>query len=578
MAARRLQWEPVSTGALLLFLLLAAAGAAAASAAPAGRREAVTSPHGAVAADDLRCSRIGRDTLREGGSAVDAAVASAFCLGVVSPASSGVGGGAFMLVRLADGTAVVYDSRETAPLAASRDMYGGNESLKARGALSIAVPGEIAGLHEAWKHHGKLPWKRLVLPAARLALAFRVSPYLRIQMEATRDGILANNGTRAVYAPGGDILRAGDVCRNPRLAQTLRAVAEHGPTVFYGGAVGARLVRDVREAGGVVTLEDLKRYQVKVRRPLTGNVLGLQVVTMPPPSAGGAGMMLVLNILEQYGVPAGFAGSLGIHRLIESLKHYMAVKMNLGDPDFVNNSEVVSDMMSPKFAAELKKTIYDNMTFAPKHYGGRWNILEDHGTSHLSVVDRERNAVSMTSTVNAYFGSLILSPRTGVLLNNEMDDFSMPANASENSPPPAPANFVSPLKRPLSSMTPTVVVKDGKLMAAVGASGGGMIPAGTIEVFINHFVKNMDPLASVMAPRVYHQLIPNEVRYENWTTVTGDHFELDAATRADLHRRGHVLTPIAGGTISQLVVHNVGRQGDLTAVSDPRKGGVPAGY
>ncbi|OEL37893.1 Gamma-glutamyltranspeptidase 1, partial [Dichanthelium oligosanthes] len=576
--ARRVQWAPVTAALLLCFLLLAAAGASASAAAPVGRREVVTSPHGAVAADDGRCSRIGRDTLRDGGSAVDAAVATALCLGVVSPASSGVGGGAFMLVRLADGTATVYDSRETAPLAASKDMYGGNETMKARGALSIAVPGEIAGLHEAWKRHGKLPWKRLVLPAARLALAFRISPYLRMQMEATRDGILANQGIRAVYAPGGDILRAGEVCRNVRLAKTLRAVAEHGPGVFYGGTVGEQLVKDVHEIGGILTVEDLKRYKVKVRRPLTENVMGLEVVTMPPPSAGGAGMLLVLNILAQYGLPSGFAGSLGIHRLIESLKHYIAVKMNLGDPDFVNDSEVLSDMMSPKFAAELKKTIYDNMTFDPKHYGGRWNILSDHGTSHLSIVDSDRNAVSMTSTVNSYFGSLIVSPSTGILLNNEMDDFSIPANTTANSPPPAPANFVSPLKRPLSSMTPTVILKDGKLIAAVGASGGAMIPAATIEVFLNHFVKNMDPLASVMAPRVYHQLIPNVVQYENWTTVTGDHFELDAATRADLQKRGHVLKPLAGGTISQLVVHNVERYGDLTAVSDPRKGGVPAGY
>ncbi|RCV33929.1 hypothetical protein SETIT_7G122100v2 [Setaria italica] len=483
-----------------------------------------------------------------------------------------------MLVRLADGTAVVYDSRETAPLAASKDMYGGNATLKARGALSIAVPGEIAGLYEAWRRHGKLPWKRLVLPAAQLARAFRISPYLQMQMEATRDGILANKGIRAVYAPGGDLLKAGEVCRNVRLARTLRAVAEQGPGVFYDGKVGKRLVKDVREVGGILTAEDLKRYQVKVRRPLTENVMGLQVVTMPPPSAGGAGMLLILNILAQYGIPSGFAGSLGIHRLIESLKHYMAVKMNLGDPDFVNDNGVVSDMMSQTFAAELKKTIYDNMTFDPKHYGGRWDILQDHGTSHLSIIDSERNAVSMTSTVNSYFGSLILSPSTGILLNNEMDDFSMPANTTANSPPPAPANFVSPLKRPLSSMTPTIVLKDGKLKAAVGASGGAMIPAGTIEVFLNHFVRNMDPLASVMAPRVYHQLIPNVVQYENWTTVTGDHFELDAATRADLQKIGHVLKPLAGGTIGQLVVHNVERHGDLTAVSDPRKGGVPAGY
>ncbi|CAN6235227.1 unnamed protein product [Urochloa humidicola] len=570
-ARRRLQWAPAAA-ALLLFLLLAAATASA------GRKEVVTSPHGAVAADDGRCSRIGRDALRQGGTAVDAAVAAALCLGVVSPASSGVGGGAFMLVRLADGTAVVYDSRETAPLAASKDMYGGNETLKARGALSIAVPGEIAGLYEAWRRHGKLPWKRLVLPSARLARAFRISPYLRMQMEATRDGILANKGIRALYAPGGDLLKAGEVCRNAELARALRAVAEHGPGAFYGSAVGERLVKDVREAGGILTAEDLRKYRVKVRRPLTENVMGLEVVTMPPPSAGGAGMLLVLNILAQYGIPSGFAGSLGIHRLIESLKHYMAVKMNLGDPDFENDSVVVSDMMSPKFAAELKKTIYDNMTFDPKHYGGRWNILQDHGTSHLSIIDSERNAVSMTSTVNSYFGSLIVSPSTGILLNNEMDDFSMPANTSANSPPPARANFVSPLKRPLSSMTPTIVLKDGKLKASVGASGGAMIPAGTIEVFLNHFVKKMDPLASVMAPRVYHQLIPNVVQYENWTTVTGDHFELDAATRADLQKKGHVLKPLTGGTISQVVVHNVERHGDLTAVSDPRKGGVPAGY
>ncbi|KAL5214522.1 hypothetical protein ABZP36_003674 [Zizania latifolia] len=538
----------------------------------------VTSPHGAVAADDGRCSRIGRDALRDGGSAVDAVVASSFCLGVVSPASSGVGGGAFMLVRLADGTATAYDSRETAPLAASKDMYGGNATLKARGALSIAVPGEIAGLHEAWKRHGKLPWKRLVMPAAKLARAFRVSPYLRMQMEATRDGILKNKGISGVYTSNGDILKVGDVCRNTRLARTLKVVAEKGPDAFYKGAVGDQLVKDIQEVGGIITMEDLKKYQVKVRRPLSESVMGLTVLSMPPPSAGGAGLMLVLNILAQYGLPTGFSGSLGIHRLIESLKHYFAIKMNLGDPEFVDVNEVVSDMMSPKFAADLKKTIYDNMTFDPKHYGGRWNILQDHGTSHLSIVDSERNAVSMTTTVNSYFGSLILSPSTGILLNNEMDDFSIPANTSANSPPPAPANFVSPLKRPLSSMTPTIILKDGKLKAAVGASGGSMIPAGTMEVLLNHFAKNMDPLSSVMAPRVYHQLIPNVVQYENWTTVIGDHFELDAATRADLRKKGHVLAPIAGGTISQLVVHNVERYGDLTAVSDPRKGGFPAGY
>ncbi|XP_047064190.1 glutathione hydrolase 1-like [Lolium rigidum] len=567
--ARRLQWS-----AAMLLLVFLAAGAPASA---AGRREVVTSLHGAVAADDGRCSTIGRDALRRGGNAVDAAVATSLCLGVVSPASSGVGGGAFMLVRLANGTAVVYDSRETAPLAATKDMYGGNRTLKARGALSIGVPGEIAGLYAAWKDHGKLSWKSLVTPAAKLAEAFTISPYLQMQMEATRAGILANAGIRAVYAPNGDILKVNDTCYNVALARTLKAVAARGPDAFYRGPVASQLVKDVREVGGIMTTDDLENYQVKVRRPLSESVMGLTVLTMPPPSAGGAGIMLVLNILSQYGI-SGFSGSLGIHRLIESLKHYMAIRMNLGDPDFVDVSEVVADMVSPEFAAELKRTIYDNMTFPPQYYGGRWNILEDHGTSHLSIVDCERNAVSLTSTVNSYFGSLILSPSTGVLLNNEMDDFSMPANTSAGSAPPAPNNFVAPLKRPLSSMSPTIVLKDGELKAVVGASGGGMIPAGTVEVFLNHFARNMDPLSSVMAPRVYHQLIPNVVQYENWTTVTGDLFLLDAATRADLLNKTHELRPLAGGTISQLVVHNVESGGDLTAVSDPRKGGVPAGY
>jgi gamma-glutamyltranspeptidase / glutathione hydrolase / leukotriene-C4 hydrolase len=172
-------------------------------------------------------------------------------------------------------------------------MYRGNLTLKARGALSIAVPGEIAGLYEAWKRHGKLPWRRLVQPAVKLAEAFTISPYLGMQMEATRDGILGNKGIRSVFAPNGDILAAGDVCRNPKLAETLRAVAEHGPGAFYGGRVGAKLVKDVRKVGGIVTVEDLRKYRVKVRRPLSGSFMGMQVVTMPPPSAGGAGMMLV---------------------------------------------------------------------------------------------------------------------------------------------------------------------------------------------------------------------------------------------------------------------------------------------
>ncbi|GLU20409.1 hypothetical protein SLE2022_366120 [Rubroshorea leprosula] len=564
---------------VLVFLLLPAIST---QESEGTRREVIVARHGAVATDDGRCSVIGMKVLRTGGHAVDAAVAAALCLGVVSSASSGIGGGAFMLIRQANGKAQALDMRETAPAEASQDMYAGNASLKATGALSIATPGELAGLHKAWKDYGKLPWERLVRPAENLARrGFKISPYLYMQMEKTRSGILANKGLRDIFTSNGELLRPGDICRNMKLAETLRKIGRYGSEAFYNGSIGVDLVRDVQSAGGILTISDLKKYEVKVREPISAKVLGLEILGMPPPSSGGASMILMLNILAQYGLPFGNSSDLRIHRQIEALKHAFAVRMNLGDPDFVDESEVVADLLSPKFAEELKKTIFDNMTFDSSYYGGRWNQTFDHGTSHISIVDFERNAVSMTNTVNSYFGSQILSPSTGIVLNNEMDDFSMPTgNRSKSVPPPAPANFIRPRKRPLSSMTPTIVLKDEKLKAVVGASGGAMIIAGTTEVFLNHFALGMDPLSSVMAPRFYHQLIPNTVLYENWTTVIGDHFEVPADIRAALQKRGHVLESLAGGTICQLIVHELdsGSMGELVAVSDPRKGGFPAGF
>ncbi|TXG74759.1 hypothetical protein ES288_1Z013100v1 [Gossypium darwinii] len=418
-------------------------------------------------------------------------------------------------------------------------MYAGNATRKAKGGLSIGVPGQLAGLHLAWNQHGRLPWKRLVKPAENLA----------------RKG--------EVFTSNGDLLKVGDICYNKKLAKTLRKISVYGVETFYNGSIGFNLVNRIQEAGGILTITDLKKYKVKVREPITANILGLKIITMPLPSSGGVSMMLVLNILAQYAIPSGLSGSLGTHRLIEALKHAFAVRMNLGDPDFVKVSKVVADMLSPK-------------TFGPNYYGGRWNQIHDHGTSHLSIVDTKRNAVSITNTVNGYFGSKILSPSTGIVLNNEMDDFSMPSNnSSGDTPPPAPPNFVHPGKRPLSSMTP-----HNRFEAVVGASGGANIIAATTQVLLNHFALGMDPLLSVMAPRVYHQLIPNVVRYENWTSVIGDHFEVPETIRTDLRKKGHVLERATSATESQFIVHDLDGKGhgELVVVSDPRKGGFPAGF
>ncbi|XP_009126140.1 glutathione hydrolase 1 isoform X1 [Brassica rapa] len=569
----------VRTALIALFLVAFLQNAAAQK-----RPQSIVKSRGAVATDDGRCSVIGMSVLRQGGNAIDASVAAALCLGVVSPASSGIGGGAFTVVKIAGGKAIAYDSRETAPLGATEDMYGSNPDLKKKGALSAGVPGEVAGLFTAWKQHGKLPWKQLVTPAEKLAEGFRVSKYLYMQMNATRVDILADKGLSELFVSNGELKKPGTIIHNTKLAFTLKQIGEYGPKAFYNGTVGVNLARDIRKAGGVITLKDLQSYRVKVTKPLSANILGYELLGMPPPSSGGAAMMLVLNILSQYGIPSGVSGSLGVHRLIEALKHAFAVRMNLADPDFVDVTKVVSDMLSPEFAKDLKKKINDDKTFDPKYYGGMWNQIDDHGTSHLSIIDRERNAVSMTSTINGYFGAVMLSPSTGIVLNNEMDDFSVPAKSSGdlNVPPPAPANFIRPGKRPLSSMSPTIVLKDGKVKAAVGASGGANIIAGTIEVFLNHFFLNMDPLSSVLAPRIYHQLIPNRVSFENWTTVFNDHFEVPKETRIVLEKKGHVLTPTAGGTIAQFIVEesdgNAGGMSKLVAVSDPRKGGFPSGY
>ncbi|CAA7020569.1 unnamed protein product [Microthlaspi erraticum] len=541
--------------------------------------------HGTVATDDGRCSKIGMEVLLQGGNAIDASVAATLCLGVVSPASSGIGGGAFIVVKRANGKEVVYDSRETAPLRATEDMYGGDRQLKHKGPLSVAVPGEVAGLFTAWTQHGKLPWKQLVSPAQKLAAqGYAISKYLYVQMNTTRDDILADKGLSELFVSNGELKKPGTIVRNPKLALSLSEIAEHGPKAFYNGTVGANLVSDIQKSGGIVTLKDLLSYKVNVKEPLSADIRGYRLLGMPPPSSGGPGMMLMLNILSQYEIPSGVSGPLGTHRIVEALKHVFAVRMNLGDPAFVNVTDVVSDMLSPKFAKELKEKINDDKTFGTKYYGGKWNQINEHGTSHLSVIDSERNAVSMTSTINSYFGSVVLSPSTGIVLNNEMDDFSMPvkSNVDPDVPPPAPSNFIRPGKRPLSSMAPTIVLKDGKVKAAVGASGGMYIIAGATEVFLNHFFLNMDPLSSVLAPRIYHQLIPNQILYENWTTAYNEHFEIPKEKRDVLQKKGHVLTPLPGGTISQLIVEesggNSGGMSRLVAVSDPRKGGFPSGY
>ncbi|XP_051132107.1 glutathione hydrolase 3 isoform X2 [Andrographis paniculata] len=470
-------------------------------------KDVVQSPHAVVAADDGRCSEIGISILQNGGHAVDAAVATALCLGVVSPMSSGIGGGGFMVVRSSAASgAVAIDMRETAPAAASQNMYKDNAESKYEGPLSMGVPGEIAGLHSAWSRYGRLPWKALFEPAIKLAKdGFFISPYTASKLSNNADKIMRDPGLRGVYAPNDILLKSGDICHNVQLGITLEAIAEQGPAAFYNGTVGERLIKDVAKAGGIVTMDDLRRYRVNVVDAVTVNTMGYTIYGMPPPSSGTLGLSLVLNILDSYGSRDAAEGPLGLHRMIEALKHMFAVRMDLGDPAFVDITKTVSEMLSPAFARKIRERILDNTTFPPEYYMHRWSQLRDHGTSHFCVVDMERNAVSLTTTVNYPFGAGVLSPSTGIVLNNEMDDFSVPADVTPDALPPAPANFIRPNKRPLSSMTPLIVLKDNQLAGVIGGSGGLDIIPGVVQVFLNHFILGMEPLAAVENARIYHR-------------------------------------------------------------------------
>uniref|UniRef100_A0A0D9Y3B4 Uncharacterized protein n=1 Tax=Oryza glumipatula TaxID=40148 RepID=A0A0D9Y3B4_9ORYZ len=428
----------------------------------------------------------------------------------------GVGGGAFIVTRdAASGDAVAFDARETAPAAATPDMYAGNPTSKYKGALAMGVPGELAGLHAAWSRYGRLPWKDLFAPAIKLARdGFTVVPPVAGALKEAERDVLADPGLRTVFAPQGRILAAGEVCRNPALADTLEAVASGGVEAFYGGAIGERFVADVRRAGGIATVDDLRAYKVEVSDAMRADAMGYTFLGMPPPSSGTVGMALVLNILDGYKSLEFLKGFLGVHRFIEALKHMLAIRMALGDPDYVNVAGNVSQMLSPAFADKIRQRIVDNTTFLPSYYFPKWSQLNDHGTSHLCVVDGDRNAVAMTTTV--------------------------------------------------------LSVQNGQLAGVVGGSGGTNIIATAA------------------------QLVPNVVVYENETAVDGEVIELSGEAREFLRRRGHRLRSTGSGAVCQFIVqdllapvgsatdrrqHGGGNvfHGMLTAVSDPRKGGRPAG-
>lgn len=552
--------------ALLLALLLAAP-AGAVSHAP------VRATDGMVAADNHLASAAGAAMLAAGGDAVDAAVATALMLGVVHPFASGIGGGGFAVVYRADGTTFALDFREVAPAAAHRDMYLDEKGevipeASTRGPRAAGVPGELAGLYALHRRYGTLPWADVVAPALKAAReGFPVGQLLHRRIAHQKQAIAARPAlAKRFLTPAGEVPAIGSILARPDLARTLAAVAEKGPDGFYRGPVAERIAAAMKADGGLITAADLAGYTPKERPPIVADVMGFRVVSMPPPSSGGAVLVQVLRALEGVELKAlGHNSSAYLHRLTEALKHAFADRARvMGDPDFVEVP--VEQMISAEAAARIAAAFRPDTTLTRGAYGGDYGLPEDGGTTHFSVVDGDGDAVALTSTINTAFGSMYVAGDTGVILNNEMDDFvARPGVPNAFGLVGREANTIRPGKRPLSSMSPTIVLQDGAVRLVVGASGGPTIITGTLQVLLNVMVFGMDVRAAIEAPRIHHQWVPEVL-------MASDSLPRDV--HEGLARRGHTIKAVGRYNAVQAIER---RDGMWEGASDPSKMGRPAG-
>ena len=532
----------------------------------AARAQIAQSVGGLVVADSELASQAGMDILRRGGNAVDAAIATALALSVVDQASSGLGGGGFMVIYLAkEKKAFALDFRETAPAASQRALYMKDgqpvPSASLTGALAVAVPGEVAGLIEARRRFGTLPLPLLAAPAIKLASeGFLVDTTLRVAVERQQANMKRFSDLGGVYMPKGKPPKEGDTIRQQELAETLKAIAKNGAQDFYSGWISEAIVETLKKAGGVMTLDDLKNYRPVWREPLIGSYRNRTVITMPPPSSGGVAILEMLNVLEGYKLSDFQHNSAPyLHLLSETMKHAFGDRAQfLGDPDFVHVP--VGKLTGKNYGEWIRKRIAMDKTQPLPYYGYYHFNAEKGGTTHFSVIDRSGNAVACTQSVNTRFGSKLLVPRTGVVLNNEMDDFAIhPEVGNVYGLIGNDANSLKPRKRPLSSMAPTIILRGNRPELVVGAAGGPRIITATLQTIVNILDFAMPVASAVSSPRVHHQWLPDRVNVEP---------KITPETKRELEQRGHTLREQTSLGVVQAITWEGGK---MNGVADPRK-------
>ncbi|MBX3437013.1 MAG: gamma-glutamyltransferase [Planctomycetaceae bacterium] len=543
--------------------------------------------NGCVAADHPLASEAGAEMLRQGGNVVDAAVATAFALSVVRPESCGLGGGGFMVIwNAGKQQAIAVDYRERAPARASRDMYldlkgrATNGLASRHGGLAVAVPGEVAGLCFVLEEYGTLDRATVLAPAIRLAReGFAIDATFR----AAQQEVLAElaeipeaddrfSTLRNLYLNGGTPCQVGDRFHSPLVA-VLERIASHGATGFHEGPVAAAIVAEVQRQQGILTTEDLSSMRPTGREPLRGRFQDDEIITMPPPSSGGVALIETLNILGAYEQihPDQALAKLGhntprtVHLVAEALKHAFADRAEfLGDADF---AKVPIERLLSREHATLIAAKIDPQHIQPHDMYGRFMPIDDSGTSHICVIDNEGNAVACTETINTHFGSFVVEPTYGIVLNNEMDDFAaVPGQPNVFGLLQSEANAIAPHKKPLSSMSPTILVRDGKAAVVVGGSGGPRIISATLQVLLNIVVHHQSVGDAVRSPRFHHQWLPETLYLES---------ELTGPLTIPLEAAGHQITVREPLGVTQAAVRT---EIGLSAACDPRKGGRPAGH
>jgi gamma-glutamyltranspeptidase / glutathione hydrolase len=550
----------------------------------AASREPVRARHGIVASTNEVASRVGVEIMRRGGNAVDAAIAVAFALAVTHPAAGNLGGGGFMMIRLKNGKTTAIDYREMAPAAAHRNVYldKNGDVIKGEGGSIVGyraagVPGTVRGMELALKRYGsgKLSWAQLVEPARRLAAnGFRVTHSLSRSLRGNDDYLSQYAETKRIYLNNGKFYNEGDLFVQPDLGATFARLQQRGPNEFYEGQTARMIVDDLKRNNGLITLADMRGYVAKEREPVRGTYRGYEIVSMPPPSSGGAVLIQMLNILEGYDLKkVDWASSDRYHLMTESMRRAFADRAEyMGDTDFVKVP--IAGLIDKKYAAQLRNTIKpERASTSEQVKAGKPLGYESDETTHFTVVDAEGNAVANTYTLNNSYGSAVVAKGTGILMNDEMDDFAAkPGTANLYGLIQGERNAVAPRKRPLSAMTPTFVLrKDGSLWFTVGSPGGPTIINTAFCVITNVIDYGMNIQQAIDAPRIHHQWLPDELVYEPYG-LSGD-------TQRALTARGHQLIdkPRYLGDCEGIMIEE--KTGIRLGATDPRRSdGLAVGY